>query len=1320
MPVIIDTGVDNTGLRTGLAQAEGMVSTAVRKMATRMSAAGASFGSGVQLVAGGLGRLNQATTHMERMVNISGRLNQSLNRMSGLFNSGLGIGATLGGFALLSGAFTRSIGKAREFQTAQIAIAATLQSVYKITGAGGRPVSETAAFQFATQQAQRFNLDIINRQARNILVYKEQLGAFQSALAAGGRKGMTPNEILDMSESAAIVAKTLGLRGEQIANAARLLMGGGVNVGRSTIGRALGISNVDITTRMGGELVDFLKDKMRGFQSPEIQESFGKSIEGIMSTLESRFDLFWAKVGGGFMKSITPALEELGAVLLSTDATRFADTLAKMFLSLFKAIESIVRSPAIPVIMKFVEFLANFGDKIIIGTILLKLVGILGAAGSGVLGFAAKLEKLSVTALGTTAAINSTTVAIERNAAAAGSGMLGGVPAVGRIGAKTVAGGVVAAETMGIAGIAGLTAAQRSAILRIRATQGAITAENLAKGMITRRVQLGQLPPSALAQFGGGAAAGVGLGAAAGAAETTMFPLLMGRGRAGLAPLTSRAGLKSLGPELAGVGSKLLSKALPALLVGAGIELGSSALGLKKTPVGAGITDIAAGGATGAIIGSAFGPMGTAIGAIVGALAGVGKVILDATGRLKNELDTAVSNLAELRSRFPSAAKIVDLKTEEASIKAQMRGEKPRVADAGYEVATGWGPHITQKAVGGFVGSLLKGLGLTGGQLPRVGDEGPTSELTPRTLTGLLERNQKTQKDLKDAEKARFAAQDKATNAAQELLKIQQAQKTAAMGYGPEAAATRIRLTGQEELAQLKATYTGGTLEPSDADLMARFSAVKVRVDKMRAESTKREAEGIQLTGAEKTKIEQINKELKDELQNIVDTQYNRLAKQIPERIKDRLAGIVLEQEGRKAELDIRPIEGEYLRGKIAVQKQVLGQKELLGADYEDHLKTALKNFELMFNKPLKEIEQKISALSLGVDSENVLEAARLAFQSVREKIHQLVEVFRLTGKGLTPEKGRELLAQREEQFRAVQIREAYAAPRRLGQVITARSEVAGQEAGELGALAGAFRRPQTEAAYGVVGQLEAQRRTMGDTTRFEQFRAETLRQSRQDIFRTWRSRQFEIQQFRLEKQARPIQEEMSRMALPQARMGVEQAEYQRQMFEAGLNPRNARTMERAQRIVGREQPRISLGEAENLVREGISLQRRGLADAEKRAKLDEQLAEIQNKLIPVLSQQADLAAAIKWGDLGPAVDDAVASLQVLSDYTRGIVGGTTTPDVKGVDSTKEPAKKDSGMPPINIAIAPTATMSEKDIDQWMPKIREKLCRLVSQNGSRG
>lgn len=375
--LILRTGVDNSKLAAGLASFEAMVNARVAAIQAKMATIGNVGGVG-----GRMSDLERFGSGLSRVTGLSNNLTGSLNRMGSVFTGGLGIGIAVGGLGALVAAFERSIQKAKQFQTAQLAIAAQLQSSYKITGGiSGKELTGPQAFQAAQIQSAKLNQEIIQRQARNILTYQEELNAFQSSLAAGSRKGLSTAQVLDISEQAAIVAKTMGLAGEQLANAARQLVGGGINVSRTVIGRALGIQNQDIASRSGPELMKFLQSKMSGFKTAEPE--FAKSMAGIMSTLEARLDIFFSKVGARLFEKIQPAIEKLGGLLEGSGAEKFADVLVSLFNAVFSAIQTIANSPAIPIIIKFLEFLGQFGDKLLLAAIFTKLIGVLtGLAGS--------------------------------------------------------------------------------------------------------------------------------------------------------------------------------------------------------------------------------------------------------------------------------------------------------------------------------------------------------------------------------------------------------------------------------------------------------------------------------------------------------------------------------------------------------------------------------------------------------------------------------------------------------------------------------------------------------------------------------------------------------------------------------------------------------------------------------------------------------------------------------------------------------------------------------------------------------------------------
>ena len=148
MSVIIDTGVDNAGLRSGLMQAESMVDAAVKRISVKMNAAGKITGASMvfapaQIAAQekSVGLLAVAATRMEKLQSVGSGLNTVLGRMTGIFSSGMGIYAGIGALSLLGAAFGRAVTMAQRFQTAQISIGAILLSTYKVRTRGARKLT---------------------------------------------------------------------------------------------------------------------------------------------------------------------------------------------------------------------------------------------------------------------------------------------------------------------------------------------------------------------------------------------------------------------------------------------------------------------------------------------------------------------------------------------------------------------------------------------------------------------------------------------------------------------------------------------------------------------------------------------------------------------------------------------------------------------------------------------------------------------------------------------------------------------------------------------------------------------------------------------------------------------------------------------------------------------------------------------------------------------------------------------------------------------------------------------------------------------------
>jgi hypothetical protein len=405
----IPIGIDPAGIQPGLKAVENLVDASMSRIQARINAvSGPNMRGGV---GGGMSVMNRQG-------------GQALGMLTGMgsLTTGLGIGAAVGGVALLEQGMSRAIRKAREFQTATLAIAATLGSIGTWKGDNGRPLSQGAQAQRNLWQAEKYRQTILERSAKNILTFDEQLQSFQSGLASGARKGLNPNQILKLTEQTAIVAKTLGLRGEQIANASRLLMGGGVNVARSTIGRALGIQNTDITTRQGPELARFLENKMRGFD--QMQSQFENSIDGMISTLEAKIDVLSAKAGAKFMKGIAPTLKQIGMLSEPTreqfksDAeykkatadyqkqTKTMDTLvnaaAEGFNGLFNGVKAVVESDSFKTLLDILVKIAGISKQIMLAVIFSKIAGAVGAATGALQKFLALTGASGLTSTGGT------------------------------------------------------------------------------------------------------------------------------------------------------------------------------------------------------------------------------------------------------------------------------------------------------------------------------------------------------------------------------------------------------------------------------------------------------------------------------------------------------------------------------------------------------------------------------------------------------------------------------------------------------------------------------------------------------------------------------------------------------------------------------------------------------------------------------------------------------------------------------------------------------------------------------------------------------
>jgi uncharacterized protein YihD (DUF1040 family) len=275
-----------------------------------------------------------------------------------------------------------------------------------------------------------------------------------------------------------------------------------------------------------------------------------------------------------------------------------------------------------------------------------------------------------------------------------------------------------------------------------------------------------------------------------------------------------------------------------------------------------------------------------------------------------------------------------------------------------------------------------------------------------------------------------------------------------------------------------------------------------------------------------------------------------------------------------------------------------------------------------------------------------------------------------------------------------------------------------------------------TASTYNAIGNIEAERKSGRFTPeQFRAFQTQSLAQLKKNVIRGGESSELERQQFNLEQLRRPFEVEQAKMALPEASLNAGQTELARRRYLADLSGGHGannvnRMLDEAQAVVAREKAdkekqaaltdQMTQKEAEDLTRKANQTPYEQLQTAAKRAGLDEEIAKVNDRLIEVTSKMSDAAAKIKFEGLAAAVDDATAALNAIAQYGVGQVGDVKTPDAKKATSTGKPAHEGGAGPSFNIAIAPNATMTEKDIDRWMPAIREKLCKLAAQSGGRG
>jgi hypothetical protein len=965
-PIVFDASINTAGMAIGANQAEAIIN----KMAVQVQAKAAAMNKAMGTMAiGGLGGLSTFggyITNAERAVNITGNLSNALNRLTGVFNGGLGIGIAVGGLAALVGGFTKAIEKAKQFEVAQLSIGATIQSAYQILDHQGKELSGPLAFNVSQREARYLNKDIIERQRKNILTYEEELQAFQASLMAGSRKGLSPEKVLDVAELAGIVAKSTGAHGEEIGHAARLILGGGVNVSRSRIGQLLGVSNQDIKGRTGDDYLNFIMGKMKGFKDKQMTESFAASVEGITSTLESQFDVLWSRVGKNFMDKMKPSLQKLGSVLEGAGGDQLVDTLSKLFIGVFTALEKIATSPAIPVLMKFFNFIAGNADKIIITTALLKLVQVLGAV-AGAAKFVSKFfTDLGIQSTGAAIGVDKLTAANQRLAAStAGVAASGG--AAGLTGAmaanalvmgangkymgpqaakKLAAQRAIAEEEARFSGMAlmplpsvanvGLTSRQRRILEHNTplARRAQVEAQFLAQNAVPGQQSFERATLEAQYNNMWYAAQQERLMQARMAEGAIKIPVTerMAAGWAN-AKLLGQAALPYLGRMgnnafMATMGTQVAGMVMPQkwsqspewdfaqkAIIGGAVAKPLIPVMLKAT---GGLGSFAGIGGRGALslgeiagAGGAAGVAGTAGAVLSSGLAGwligsyINKKLWQKPSKKEAEAEKA---LKETRAGL----KDIDIYDQKEDIERKIKDYELAKKGKGdlFKLAR------NQKSI---KDSLAYGL----------------------NYDALIANEKKKLADLEKERTARIASVDKNKAAVDLENDAKKWQSISSIGYGPENLNRQLKAESLQKKSTLEKLFSQGS---------------------------------------------------------ITEDQRNRLSKEIDSWTADQRAKESLGKQKLEASLKAPTLQNKYAEGLLGVEENMLPWKSTLpAAEYKKFLAVAKKRFEKDFNMPLKKTEEQISALSMGVSSENVAESVRLAYKATELKLKEMLEVSQAT-----------------------------------------------------------------------------------------------------------------------------------------------------------------------------------------------------------------------------------------------------------------------------------------------------------------------------------
>jgi hypothetical protein len=751
-----------------------------------------------------------------------------------------------------------------------------------------------------------------------------------------------------------------------------------------------------------------------------------------------------------------------------------------------------------------------------------------------------------------------------------------------------------------------------------------------------------------------------------------------------------------------GLGGKVLGGAMNGAMAYGGIKLGASMLGMDQGLPGAGTDALAVGAGVGLMTAPVLGPA-----AIIPAVAaGAAKFLMTLNAQLTEAEDAfkkGQKDLEDLNKKYPEAAHMTQLRNKLDKIKAQLYTEERRTPNADDPFA-----QMKQNA---NVQYLQGRQAAIEAEMAQTTKEGQKAKRNPFAF-------------LSDTSKTDL---EKNITSAENILKQVQ------LGHGPLRDKQKAYWEFAVAAAKIRKDIQTLDLRITDSDLKAKQDElVKARA----ALDAYAKSVGPGASKDVKAKIDAQSNKLDEAEKLLYQKQGSRYIEERRGDMKDTWKKIDSQKQEILSGLDTS-IAGQMKSGLLKIQKEMEEKKDILGADFPAALKKAQDAFRNTFNMPLKKLQNELANLQLGGSGQNEVQALKIGLGIKNAQIDERVKAHQMT-----PEQAARFKKQNQQglddQLQQKSI-EDQMANLQLGDETMSSEEL--RKLG-LAELKNKINQRVHEGKMSAVLGAQMLREKTAASDQEAAYKRQTMPLEMERI-------DYQKQMLPLQSQQRVLdvglQKTLQPIQFQQQTLGLQDTMRAGRTADWNLTATDQRLQEKAEqearRTVAAERGPISYAEREAEAEESLRSQieqaklagdaaEASLAVLQEKNRIETAANDIQNRLNAVNENILALELDKKAADWVKAMEGATTKQNATGRAAVGaaneklheaVSGGKASVDMNdGTEYGVTPGKNKSSAPTIPITVQEGAKVTYKDIDIWIPQIREALCKLATSSGARG